>query len=102
MPSPGSTLTEVLTEVLPIRPLFAFYLSSSNPRGLTAWPTGRRGKPRLYGKLPALKTVLVNDHADPTPATIRKTAHYSPTTIDLHVGFGAHDIGGERKRKVDC
>src|SRR3979411_2399435 len=62
MPSPGSTLPEVLTEVLPIRPLFAPYL---------------RG--RAARKLPALKTVLVNHNTDSTPATIFKTApHTAP------------------------
>src|SRR5208337_649169 len=78
MPSPGSTLTEVL----PIHPLFAPY-------------------PRGRSRLPALKPVLVNDHSDSTPAAIRKTAYHSPSTVDLHVGFCAHHIGGKRNRKID-
>src|SRR2546429_7326633 len=82
MPSPGSTLPEVLTEVLPIRPLFRAYL-----RGRTA------------RKLPALKTVLVNHHTNSAPATIFKTTHHSSAAIHLHIGFCAHDIGGRRKRK---
>src|SRR2546429_8252533 len=82
MPSPGSTLPEVLTEVLPIRPLFRAYL-----RGRTA------------RKLPALKTVLVNHHTNSAPATIFKTTHHSSAAIHLHIGFCAHDIGGERKTK---
>jgi len=52
-------------------------------------------------KLSALKTVLVNHHTDSTPATIRKTAHHSSATIDLHVGFCAHDIGRKRECKID-
>src|SRR5438105_4730944 len=83
MPSPRSTLPEVLTEALPIRPLFRAYL-----RGRTA------------RKLPALKTVLVNHHTNSAPATIFKTTHHSSAAIHLYIGFCAHDIGGKRKRKI--
>src|SRR5208282_4465403 len=52
-------------------------------------------------QLPALKTVLINDHPDSAPAAIFKTAYHSSAAIHLHVGFRADYIGGKRNRKID-
>src|ERR1039457_7038023 len=94
---PIEVLTEPLTEVLPIRPLF----SRTCCRELPTQPTGSRGKPRHYDRLLALKTVLVNNHADSPPATIGKAAHHSPAAIHLYIGCRAHNISGKRDRKID-
>jgi len=82
--------------------------SAAHPSSFPTFPVtpylraeGRRGKPRLYGKLFALKTVFVNDYTDSTPATIFKAAHHSSVTIHLNVGFRADYIGGKRNRKID-
>ena len=56
--------------------------------------------PRLYLKLPALKTVLVNHHTHPTPPAIGKTAHHSSPAFHLHVDGRAQHIGGKRNRKI--
>src|ERR1039457_940106 len=90
----------MLTEVLPITPLFAYYLSRATCRARRAADRQTRQAASLR-KLPALKTILINDHADSAAAAIFKTADHSPAAIHLHVGFRADDIGGERKRKND-
>src|SRR5260221_6353297 len=71
--------------------------SAAHPSSFRAYLRGRTSA----RKLSALKTVLVNHHTDSTPATILKTTPHSPGAIHLHVGFGAYDIGGKRKRKLD-
>src|ERR1035437_5360786 len=88
----------MLTEVLPITPLFAYYLSRATCRARRAADRQTRQAASLR-KLPALKTILINDHADSAAAAIFKTADHSPAAIHLHVGFRADDIGGERNHK---
>ena len=92
--------TELPSKVLPIRPLFAPY-----PLRPTARRLPRRSKntashiflvlANYTAQLLALKTVLVNDDANAAPAAIVKTAHHSPTTIHLYIGFRAHNISGK-------
>src|ERR1019366_6771989 len=74
----------------------AYYLSRSSCRR-----PGDAASRVSTSKLPALKTVLINDHADSAAATIFKTAYHSSAAIHLHGGFRADDIGGERNRKID-
>ncbi len=65
--------------------------STAHPSSFSR-PT-RRGQTFLYRNsavlrtLFALKTVLIDDHPDSTPATIFKTTHHSPATIHLHINF---------------
>src|ERR1019366_8501790 len=91
----------MLTEVVPITPLFAYYLLRTSCRGSSCRRPGDAASRVSTSKLPALKTVLINDHADSAAATIFKTAYHSSAAIHLHVGFRADDIGGERNRKID-
>src|ERR1035441_901607 len=90
----------MLTEVLPITPLFAYYLSRATCRARRTADRQTRQAASLR-KLPALKTILIDDHADSAAAAIFKTADYSPAAIHLHIGFRADDIGGGGKRKND-
>src|SRR6185369_4524303 len=50
---------------------------------------------------PALKVILVDDHAHTATATVFKTSHYTSATIELHVCGRAHHVGGQRDREVD-
>src|SRR4029077_8836867 len=61
--------------------------SAAHPSSFRAYLRGRTTR-----KLSALKTVLVNHHADSTSATIFKTTHHSSTAIHLHVRFCAHNV----------
>src|ERR1035437_5796088 len=91
----------MLTEVVPITPLFAYYLLRTSCRGSSCRRPGDAASRVSTSKLPALKTVLIDDHADSAAATIFKTAYHSSAAIHLHVSFRADDIGGERNRKID-
>ena len=96
MPSFGSTLTGLPAG----SPYDVLTRSTTHPPSFRAYP---RVPPYHLPQILALKTILVDDRADPAPATVIKTSHYSSSTIDLHIRASApNHIGGKRNRKIYC